>query len=529
MELTNSNIGIIIEDCRTTLNKCKLSAEDAETFIDTASEILNLYRDSLGEESTIRYHVRKRSGRTELRFGVKGKKHDIFEEGDGAEERRKLKTVDRVLFDQKSALTYRYTSGYNIVTVRSGKKRTSSNMLKQPMIQAVIGGLVAGLICLQLPEAANAFIVNEVTEPVLTVALAVLSGLLGPIVFLSIVRAVSALDSLDEFTGLGSKVLKRFLITTLCIAVFSDILGVIFFPFFGRRDIAFDPGKLIEISLDVIPTSFVTPFVENNIPQIVILGIGMGAVLLRLGDRAKGLSDLLSQIFEWLAGLMETIKVILPIVPFLSVFNIVARGETAIFLRGWKYIVATYICMALCVLFKIFKVNKKCSIDIPVIWSKIKPVVRSCLLAGSSRSQSSYITEISEKELGIDRDYTSFWVPMSDGMLDPSLTISFVLAPFLVADITGTPVSFSFLLILMLLAVELSMASPGLTAGYTLIFQSLGMSADYVGMFSVFSIVIKNCAAACGAAYKILEHIESAYVTEHIDMSVFNKPIRQTT
>ena len=529
MRLTDSDIKQIIEECRAVLDKCRLSEEEAEGFIRNASDILGFYRDFLGEDCNIRYRVRKRSGRAELRFGIKGEKHDPFEEGREAERLSQQRSVKRVLFDQDAALTYRFASGYNIVTVRSGRKSESRNLLKQPMIQAVIGGLAAGLICLQLPEAANRFIIDEITAPVLSVSLDVLTGLLGPVVFLSIVRAVSALDSLDEFTGLGSKVLKRFLVTTLCVTVFSDILGMVFFPLFGKGTIAFDPGKLIQISLDIIPTNLFTPFIENNIPQIVILGIGMGAILLLLGDRAKGLSDLLSQAFEWVAGLMDSIKVIIPVVPFLSVFNIVARGDTAIFLRGWKYIVATYICMALCVTFKIFKVHRKCGIDIPVLWSGIKPFVSDGLMTGSASAPDSKIKEISEKELGINPEFSAFWIPMSNGMLDPTLTISLVLAPFLVADITGTPVSISFMLILMLLAVELSMASPGLTAGYTVIFQSLGMSAEYVGMFSAFSIVIKNCAAACGAAYKILEEIEAAYVTDNIDISYLSNKKVQTT
>lgn len=75
----------------------------------------------------------------------------------------------------------------------------------------------------------------------------------------------------------------------------------------------------------------------------------------------------------------------------------------------------------------------------------------------------------------------------------------------------------------MLLAVELSMASPGLTAGYAIIFQALGMSAEYVGMFSAFSVVIRNCSAAVCTAYRILEHIEIAWKTGNIDMSYFEK------
>ena len=273
MRLTDSDIKQIIEECRAVLTKCRLSEEEAEVFIRNASDILGFYRDFFGEDREIRYRVRKRSGRAELRFGVKGKKLDPFEEGREAEKLSQQRSVKRVLFDQDATLTYRYTSGYNIVTVRSARKSESRNLFKQPMIQAVIGGLAAGLICLQLPEAANRFIIDEITAPVLSVSLDVLTGLLGPVVFLSIVRAVSALDSLDEFTGLGSKVLKRFLVTTLCVTVFSDILGMVFFPLFGKGTIAFDPGKLIQISLDIIPTNLFTPFIENNIPQIVILGI----------------------------------------------------------------------------------------------------------------------------------------------------------------------------------------------------------------------------------------------------------------
>ena len=519
MILTSTTIEQISEECRDYASKVRLSTQDAEAFAASAAEILDEYLSFLGEGCELRYKLKKRFDRVELRLFIRGGKHDIFEEGDKAEERLKQRSIDRVIYEQEAPLTYQYTAGCNIVTLRSAVKRDSSNILKQPMIQAVAGGLIAGLICLQLPEAANAFIVSEITEPVLTVSLNVLSGILGPIVFLSIVSAVSALDSLDEFTGLGSKVMRRFLVTTVCVTAFSDIVGMVFFPAFGEGTVAFNPGRLIELALEIIPTSLVTPFVENNIPQIVVLGIGMGAVLLKMGNRAKGLTEILSQFSNWLKGLIDSIKVILPLVPFLSVFNIVARGETAVFLRGWKFIVATYICMALCVAFKICKVAKKSGIAVPVLWNKIKPVVNDGLLTGSLRSPGAIMAEISESELGIDPEYSAFWIPMSDGMLDPTLTISFVLAPFLVADISGTPVSFSFMLVVMLLAAELSMASPGLTAGYTLIFQSLGMSAEYVGMFTVFSIVIKNCAAACGAAYKILELIESAYVTGNIDMS----------
>ena len=62
MRLTDSDIKQIIEEYRAVLDKCRLSEEEAEIFIKNASDLLGFYRDSLGEDCSIRYRVRKRSG-----------------------------------------------------------------------------------------------------------------------------------------------------------------------------------------------------------------------------------------------------------------------------------------------------------------------------------------------------------------------------------------------------------------------------------------------------------------------------------
>lgn len=143
----------------------------------------------------------------------------------------------------------------------------------------------------------------------------------------------------------------------------------------------------------------------------------------------------------------------------------------------------------------------------------------------SSASALKMTYDMAREDLGIDPSLSSLWIPLSNGMLDASSTMFFVLAPFFVADLTGMHISIAFLFIVMLLAIELSMANPGLTAGYTIIFQALGMSAEHVGMFSAFSVVIRNFSAAVCMAYRILEHVEVAWKTGHIDMSYFDKEV----
>jgi hypothetical protein len=59
-------------------------------------------------------------------------------------------------------------------------------------------------------------------------------------------------------------------------------------------------------------------------------------------------------------------------------------------------------------------------------------------------------------------------------------------------------------------AAELSMASSGLTTGWTIMFSSLGMSADYVGFFSVAGVFVRNASAALCVTFRMLEQAEAA-------------------
>ena len=527
METCNLIDRKIIEDCRAVLSKKKIAEEDADVFVQTLEGVLSDYRDILGEDKEIRYQVRKRIDKVECKIFIKADRSDPFEEGKGAEERNRQKTVRNAMMNRDASLSYRYSYGYNIVTIQSARKTGSGNILKQPMVIGTVAGLIVGLLCQQLPQSVNQFIVNDITSPGLTIALNIMAGIMGPVIFFTIVKAVSILDSIDDLTGLGSKVLLRFLKIVIYIAVISCLIGILFFPLFGNGSAGFSSGAVIGFLFDLIPTSLVSPFVENNIPQLVILAIGMGAVLLKLGDRVKGLTDFIDQLAEWLVSFMDTILIIMPAVAFLSILNIVAKGQIATFIRGWKFIAACYVCMALCFTIKLVKVSTRCKISIPVLWKKTRPVIMKALSTGSSPSTLKLNYKVAREDLGIDPDFSAFWIPLSNGMLDTTCTMFFVLAPFLIAEITGTPVSVSFLVVLILLSVELSMASPGLTAGYMIIFQALGMSVEYVGMFSAFSVVTRNCSAACCTAYRIFEHIEMAWMTENIDMSYFDRETGQ--
>jgi L-cystine uptake protein TcyP (sodium:dicarboxylate symporter family) len=86
----------------------------------------------------------------------------------------------------------------------------------------------------------------------------------------------------------------------------------------------------------------------------------------------------------------------------------------------------------------------------------------------------------------------------------------------MVAELAGVSVSLSFLLVLILVTLELSIASPGTTSAWTIMFSTLSLPVSYVGLFTVYRMFTANYGTACTEAYDMLEELEAAYKLDGI-------------
>lgn len=78
------------------------------------------------------------------------------------------------------------------------------------------------------------------------------------------------------------------------------------------------------------------------------------------------------------------------------------------------------------------------------------------------------------------------------------------------ASLSGTAISVPFLVVLIILTLELSIASPGTTSSWAIMLASLGMPTSYVGMFAAYRMLTANYEAACTTVYSVLEQVEAA-------------------
>ena len=506
----NSN-NPIVTDSVTMLRSAGYDDDYIGQFTDAAVSLLNDYAKLIGEGTEIEYSFKKGLVRTGLRVYIPGMQFDPFTSGADAEKRTMESVTGLNLNTETAKVYYRYVSGSNIITVSVPLSERKQPIVKNPMFIAVVLGVVCGFLCQYLPANVSGFLVNDIASPLMSIILKVISGIMGPVIFISMITSIIAMDSINDLTGLGFKIIRRFIVIILFLIAVSIVVSGFFFRSFGTGSVSFAPQQLIQMVFDIIPTNPFVSFVENKTPQLVILGFLLGCALLIIGDSAGELKTVLTQINEWIMNAMKIVLMVVPAIPFLSIFTSIAKGNGSEILEGWKFIAASYIAYAVCTVVKLAKTSAITHIGISELWRKIKPVVKIAFTTGSTSAPIKKAYEVSEADFNIKSEFTSFWIPMCCAMLSPKTAINVVIATFMVAEMTGVAISTSFLFVLILVTLELSMASPGTNSAWTIVFATLSLPTEYVGLFTVYRLLTANFGAGCTEAYLMLEEVEAAY------------------
>ena len=192
------------------------------------------------------------------------------------------------------------------------------------------------------------------------IVLALIAGITGPVIFLSLITSITSLGSISRLTDLGFKIMWRFIKCTLFIIAVSIAVSLLFYRAFGAGELQFDPQQLVSMLLKLIPTNIIAPFLNNNTPQLVILGLLLGAGLLLLEDRVANLTATLRSLKEWASSVMRIVFTLTPVIPFVSLFKTFSNGKASVLLDGWQFIVAIFASLVICCLFKLVKTSLRC-------------------------------------------------------------------------------------------------------------------------------------------------------------------------
>ncbi len=188
---------------------------------------------------------------------------------------------------------------------------------------AIAAGIAFGLV---LPDTA------EKAKWLADAFIQIIKAVTGPVIFVTVVIGIASIGDLAKAGGLAAKALIYFFAMTVTALALGLIAGNLIAPgsgFEGQPDAAAqadakesigeagEQGVVPFILDDVLPTSFVSPFVENEILRILVLGILTAAAISFLAENERkkvvGVFEVLARI---IFGVIRIVMWVAPIGAF---------------------------------------------------------------------------------------------------------------------------------------------------------------------------------------------------------------------
>lgn len=386
-------------------------------------------------------------------------------------------------------------------------KHINSNKLALRMMVAMVAGILVGLLFMVFREYAgsdsilwqniNNLLFQDITAPGGERALGLfylggqlfiraLQLIIVPMVFSSIVLAISEISEASTLGRVSAKTIGWFMLTSGIALVLASIFGMVFFKagVFSAtiEGISISSGTTgsnpLNVILNIIPSNIISTFSVNN----AVLGIVFIAVVVGLGMNKLNLGKD-STIYRFCD---ESNRIIVVFLNYIvtkfgpcAIFMLLCRTFATYGIDYLKPALAYFvICTILlltylfvgypCILAFICKMN-------PVVFiRKIFGVIVFGFSTSSSAATLPMNLDVSTKDLGVDSEIASFVLPLGMTINMDGTAIMQVIATLFIAGCGGYDVTVFQLLIIMVLALIASMGTPAAPgAGAVILFTIL--------------------------------------------------------
>ena len=471
--LDNSGINEAVTAVSELLSGHVTSQERINVTILLEEALLNYQKSLPGEEFAL--SVRKKLGIWKVSVRIKGPAINPFTD----ETSLLSKTItENIRHAESFSYSIDYFSGANTVTFHVFPHKRQIRIPGGKTTAALLLGILVAVVCRFLPAPVRDFAFNGLAAPVSKVLLKLLSGIMGPVIFLSVVSSIISFDDLKSlFESLGRTLRLFFGLTMATILTSAAVNMLIFHVQFGSSGEVNLYG-LVELILGIIPLNCFTPFVENNVVQIVVLAFFIGHVMVALGDRFNVLDPAIREMSRITMRMLHILNRLSPGIIFLSVLSFVANIEAVDFFSMGKLILSMYLSLLLsaAILLLFYRLRTKSSIS--ALLRESQSVLFKSFTMGSGTAVVNDLFEMADN-MGIKEPFSRFCIPVGVTFSSTGNTICLVTGAVFTAVMTDTPIDIMWLFLMVLFSFILTITTPGGTGGvivtYSVMMTQLGM------------------------------------------------------
>ncbi|TWT16074.1 dicarboxylate/amino acid:cation symporter [Planomicrobium sp. CPCC 101079] len=358
-----------------------------------------------------------------------------------------------------------------------------NNMTVKVLTGLILGAIVGLLINLFAPgsfETLNTYLF----VPLGQIFLSLISMLVVPLVLFSIILGTAGLGDPAKLGRIGFKTITYFLVTTTIAIVIGLGLAAVIQPgLAGDFDLesatfeAEEAPSVADTLLNIIPKNPLSALTEGNMLQIIVFAVFIGLALTALGERTKGIVNLIEQGNE---VMMYLVGIVMKFAPF-GTFGLIA---TAIGSQGFSAIkaMASYMFVVLAALAIHAAFTYGGTVGLlakknPVwFFKKFAPAMSVAFSTSSSTATLPVSMEAAQKELGVPKSISSFVQPLGATINMDGTAIMQGVATMFIAQAYGSDLSMTQLLTVVLTAVLASIGTAGVP-GVGLIMLAMVLSS----------------------------------------------------
>lgn len=520
-ELTGASIAQACEELEIYLDSKEYPKKDAIRTIFTIEEALIRWQSHFGEEKSFQLQCGSRWGSEGFTLSMFGERFDPFANEEGSEE---LFIINKLLNDLALAPAWNYRNGQNTISFSLPKKK------KNPLIDLGLAAAAAcamGVLGMFLPQSLTAEVMEYVT-PFYNTFIGMLSAISGPLVFFSVTWSICSIGDTATLGKIGGVVAGRFVGMTYVLLALAVVITTPFFSlnFSDGADTGNGIIDLIQMFLDIIPSNLVTPFVNNDLLQIISMSVIFGVAILVMSKSLTVVSNIVSDFNVIVLRIMQCINIFLPVFVFLSLWRLFWTSESTNFVQYAKPLAIFVMGVAALVVYYVIHVCITCKLSIKAYINIVMPAFVIALSTASSAAAYNTISDISSEKLGIHSKIFGFGIPLGQVIYMPCAAVLYWVVSLFFASFYDISITWIWLVMCFFICGILSIATPPIqnpfVACFGILFIQMGIPEEAITMAIIFNALTPNICVACNLVCRQCELMLSAAKLDMLDYDVLH-------
>lgn len=509
-ELSEKGIMEALEFLGAELPRKKVSEKDIIKTRLLAEECLFKLAKDAAEGTTFEIWIRSVLGNVTTKIKCKGKEidfsdalalsgNDFKNAFDEEMDDSAIETIQNMLlkgFADKFKISRKKNMNYIDIITKKDPQMTLYITLSAIVLAVIIGLFMR--LCLS-ETIYNGFC-NNVLQPLKTIYMNLLSMIVGPVVFFSMITCMMQFSDMRSFGRIGGKTMGIYTFTSAIAAIAG--IGIFyliqpgtegsFVSMITSQDTPNTAISFLDTIIDIFPSNIVGSFYENNVLQILLMGLFMGVAANLIGEKGKVLQNFFEAMNDMFLEMVLLLAKLIPLITFCSVMILIlTTGTDALIsllaligtlLAGLVVMVFTYSIMIV--------LTAKVS-PFPFLKRYIPTALNVFSLSSSSASMPLNMDFC--KNIGISQHVYSFTIPFGATINMDGAMIALMTGVLFMAKTFGVTIDTSHIIMLIVSGMLLSMASPGVPGGSlvacTVLLKQMGVPMDCLPLVMVYLTV----------------------------------------